>query len=338
MCCGFRLLLGVGIIGASAVATQAGDDRDAPSGLVAKPDLFATLVNPPCSHCKDEAARRGGELRTDDRVGAWIRGKYQGGAIPLRFFLVPYRVISDTYGVFVYDADAGFVRGFEPSLDFTFYGFHKGIMVIRYKDGTLYSALSGRGLAGPNKHRTLKPVATLTTDWGPWLEAYPDTVAYHMFPKYTPLALPTTATRASRESRTTPDRRLDGDTRVLGLALGDHARAYPLDPSDKTIRLQHDTVAGRDVNILWYGPTGTAVAFASRTDGPDSRRLTLSIDPDHPAAPILDRETASHWDFTGRAVAGPQKGRTLEWLPGVACRWFAWAAEYPDTVVKRPAH
>jgi len=39
-------------------------------------------------------------------------GKYDGGAIPYRWFLVPYRVISDTYGVFVYDADADFVRGY----------------------------------------------------------------------------------------------------------------------------------------------------------------------------------------------------------------------------------
>ena len=49
---------------------------------------------------------------------AWIRGKYDGGAIPYRWFLVPYRVISDTYGVFVYDADADFVRGWPASLDY----------------------------------------------------------------------------------------------------------------------------------------------------------------------------------------------------------------------------
>ena len=38
------------------------------------------------------------------------------------FFLNPYRVISDTYGVFVYDPEAGYTRGFAPSLDFTFHG------------------------------------------------------------------------------------------------------------------------------------------------------------------------------------------------------------------------
>ena len=99
---------------------------------IVKPDFFKTLVNPECSHCVDESKRCGGELRDDDRVLAWIRGKYDGGAVPFRFFLVPYRVISDTYGVWVYDADAGFLRGYEPSLDFTFYGWRSGIMVIRH--------------------------------------------------------------------------------------------------------------------------------------------------------------------------------------------------------------
>src|SRR5262247_1571833 len=86
--------------------------------VVARPDGFQTLVNPNCSHCRDEAKRRAGELRDDDRVLCWIRGYSDGGAIPYRFFLNPYRVISDTYGVFVYDPDAGFARGFEKSLDF----------------------------------------------------------------------------------------------------------------------------------------------------------------------------------------------------------------------------
>src|SRR5436190_19650216 len=79
--------------------------------LLEKPGAFETLVNPNCSHCVDEAKRRANELQKGDRVLAWIRGKYDGGAIPVRFFLAPYRVISDTYGVFVYDPDAGFMRG-----------------------------------------------------------------------------------------------------------------------------------------------------------------------------------------------------------------------------------
>src|SRR5690348_1696173 len=158
--------------------------------LLFRPELFETLVNPNCSHCVDEAKRRASELRGDDRVLAWTRGKYEGGAVPWRFFLVPYRVISDTYGVFVYDADAGFVRGYEPSLDFRFHGWRNGVMVIRHKDGTLYSALSGRAFDGPRKGERLKPIATLETDWGYWSKVYPGSVAYHMFDKYQPHELP----------------------------------------------------------------------------------------------------------------------------------------------------
>src|SRR6476646_9391213 len=39
--------------------------------LIVKPDAFETLVNPNCSHCKDEAKRRADELRADDRVLCW---------------------------------------------------------------------------------------------------------------------------------------------------------------------------------------------------------------------------------------------------------------------------
>ena len=149
--------------------------------LVEQPGALPTLVNPNCSHCRDEAKRRAGELRGDDRVLCWVRGKYDGGAIPYRFFLNPYRVISDTYGVFVHDADAGFARGFAPSLDFTFLGWRNGVMVMRHKDGTLYSCLSGRAFAGPKKGTRLEPIPTLVSDWGFWLERYPGTVAYISF-------------------------------------------------------------------------------------------------------------------------------------------------------------
>jgi hypothetical protein len=69
------------------------------------------LVNPNCAHCIEETKRRAGEPTSDNHVLVWIRGKYDGGAIPHCFFLMLYRVTSDTYVVFVFDQDAGFSRG-----------------------------------------------------------------------------------------------------------------------------------------------------------------------------------------------------------------------------------
>src|SRR5438132_5092358 len=165
--------------------------------VIAEPDTFKTLVNPQCSHCRDEAKRRAADLKDDDRVLCWIRGYSDGGAIPYRFFLSQYRVISDTYGVFVHDPDAGFARGFAPSLDFKFHGWRNGVMVIEHKDGTLYSALSGQAFAGPKKGTRLKPVPAIQSNWGWWLKRYPDTVAYHLYAKYKPEAAPAKPNAAS---------------------------------------------------------------------------------------------------------------------------------------------
>src|SRR5205823_5116773 len=144
--------------------------------VIARPDAYPTLVNPACSHCRDEANRRARELRPDDRVLCWARGYSDGGAIPIRFFLSRYRVISDSYGVFVYDPEAGYARGFAPSYEFRFHGWRNGIMVMKHRDGTLYSCLSGAAFEGPKKGTRLKAVPTLESDWGPWLEQYPNAV------------------------------------------------------------------------------------------------------------------------------------------------------------------
>ncbi len=323
-----------------ASAAPAADESAPRPLLLAAPEAFPTLVNPNCSHCRDEAKRRAGELRPDDRVLCWVRdtkGKYDGGAIPIRFFLATYRVISDTYGVFVYDPDAGFARGFAPSLDFTFHGWRNGVVVLRHKDGTLYSGLSGVAFDGPRKGSRLQPVATLVSDWGYWLHEYPGSVAYHMYDKYKAADDPARPSAGSRQTRPPADPRLPAEELVLGVAEGKEARAYPL-AALKKAGLVRDRVGGRDCVVLWYGPTNTAAAYEPlaspprKEDGP-ARTVTLAADTKDEGAPWVDRETGSRWDVTGRAVAGKLKGWTLAWLDGTQVKWFAWAGEHPATSV-----
>jgi hypothetical protein len=302
-----------------------------------RPDAFQTLVNPQCSHCRDEARRRADDLRADDRVLCWTRGYSDGGAIPLRFFLAPYRVISDSYGVFVYDPDAGFARGFAPSYDFRFHGWRNGVMVMRHKDGTLYSCLTGLAFDGPKKGERLRPVPTLMSDWGYWLRRYPQNVAYHMFDKYQPVPLPVKANEDSARSRGRPDPRLPAEANVLGVTVAGAARAYPLEAVEKA-GLVRDSLGSQDVVVLWHGATRTAAAYRPvaeppKKDSTSSRPVTLARDNKDKDAPFVDRETGSRWDVAGRAVAGALTGWTLEWLDGTQAKWFAWAAEYPQTTI-----
>ncbi len=341
-----RLCIFVLAVAGLAAAVFGGDEKDRPKSesaaktaaidrLLARPDAFETLVNPDCSHCVDEAKRRADELVSTDRVLAWVRGNYDGGGIPLRFFLVPYRVISDTYGVFVYDAEAGFVRGYEPSLEFKFYGWRNGVMVMQHKDGTLFSTLSGRAFDGPRKGEQLKPVPTIETDWGYWSKAYPGSVAYHMFEKYQPQEVPTGENADSVGTRLSPDDRLPTDAFVLGLALGDHSKAYPLE-SLRQATIVTDRVGDTDLVALWYEPTGTAAVYETVTDGESPQAVSLKVADAGAAGPFVDEKSGSHFSIEGRALDGPLAGQTLKWLPGVQCRWFAWSAEFPQTQMHSP--
>lgn len=306
--------------------------------LLAVPDAFRTLVNPNCSHCVDEAKARAGELRQDDPILAWTRGKYDGGAIPIRFFLNPYRVISDTYGVFVFDPDAGFARGYEPSLDFTFYGWRNGILVIRHKDGTLFSTLSGQAFDGPRKGERLKPIATVTTNWGYWNKSYPGSVAYRMFEKYQPIELPDAENADSKRTRAPADSRLPALAEVLGVSLEGVQKAYPLASLPKDGGVLHDTLAAQEIMILWQPNTRTAAAYAPLLDESEQRpTIELEFDVTESQTPFIDRKHDSRFGVEGRAGSGALKGKALKWIDSVQCRWFAWAAEYPETLLTKQA-
>lgn len=356
------LTLALFVLPLMAGAGLAGDPLAGPP-VVARPGLFDTLVNPACSHCRDEAKRRAADLKPGDRVLAWTRGYSDGGAVPFRFFLNAYRVISDSYGVFVSDPDAGYARGFAPSYDFRFHGWRNGVMAMRHKDGTLYSCLTGLAFDGPKKGTRLAPVPTVVSDWGWWLGKYPDAVAYRMSDKYRPVDLPAGENPDSVKSRGKPDPRLPATDEVLGVWTGTSARAYPVAALEKR-GFVADDVDGQPLAVLWEPATRTAAAYrpvaspprkykapepdesgASKPDagapaagGGPPRKVTIGLAPEKSAGRFRDAETQSLWDVAGRCVAGELKGYTLEWADGVQVKWFAWAAEYPaGSVYAAPA-
>jgi hypothetical protein len=321
----------------TAGAARAADPPGEPAVIV-KPDAFQTLLHPNCSHCVVEAKRRQQDLRADDRVLCWMQvatdGYVNDGAIPIRFFLNTYRVLTDGWGVFVYDPDAGYARGFSPDGGpYRFHGWRNGVMVMRADDGTVFSCLTGVAVEGPRKGTRLEPRPTLVSDWGFWNRRYPQAVAYMMYDKYKPTDLPTTLNEDSRKSRGAADGRLPADTMVLGVWDGRHARAYPLDALEKA-GVIHETADGQPRLVLWYGPTRTAAAYrqpfgTSGLKGDAGWIFSIDHSSDE-AAPFVDQRLGLHWDITGRPREG---GPRLSWLDSVQVKWFAWAAEHPDTSI-----
>ena len=95
----------------------------------------------------------------------------------------------------------------------------------------------------------------------------------------------------------------------------------------------HDSADGQPRLVLWYGPTRTAAAYRQPwgTSGLEGDAgWIFSVESKAEAAPFVDKRTGLHSDITGRAVEG---GPRLVWLDSVQVKWFAWAAEYPETSI-----
>jgi hypothetical protein len=321
------------LLAAMAACFAAIDAAAEADDVLARPGQFKQLTEPPCSYCSTQ--HRKGLIRANDPVVAWVRGAHNGGAIPLRHFLAAPRVINDTYGLFFYDPDGGYVSAFQKDYGYEFHGWRKGVMVVKGPDGTLWSALSGRGLSGPQQGRRLERLPSLTTQWAYWLMLHPESTAYDLFDgqRYPMAELPAQLSPEARQTMGQVNARLDPRHLVLGVDLGARGKAFPLDPAAERA-CWTDTVAGTDVAVLWYGPTQTAAAYQRSLNG---QTLTLFADEISPeSAPFKDKETGTRWTIAGRAIDGPLRGQELQWVPSVQCRWYAWAAEFPETELHQP--
>jgi hypothetical protein len=311
-----------------AAAAQGADDT-----ILAQPGKFHQLTEPPCSYCANQ--QRKGFIRTDDPVIAWVRGAHNGGAIPLRHFLSGPRVINDTYGLFFYDPDGGYVSAFRKDYGYDFYGWRRGVMVVKGRDGTLWSALTGCAFEGPQAGHCLERLPSFPTQWGYWLMLHPESTAYDLFDgkRYPVTELPSSMTAEAKQSMGSPDSRLQPLQPILGIELDSAGKAFPLDEStERACWLDH--VGDKDIAVLWYGPTRSAIAY-NRQLG--DRLLTLYADSISPeTAPFKDKETGTRWTLAGRGIDGPLRGQELNWVRSVQCRWYAWASEYPKTSVYSP--
>ncbi len=295
-----------------------------------QPGQFEALTEPPCSYCSTQ--HRKGLIRDQDRVLAWLRASHNGGAVPLRHFLAGPRVINDTYGLFFYDPDGGYVAAYGKDYGYEPYGWRNGVMVVRGKDGTLWSALTGMAFDGPQKGQRLTRIPNMMTNWSHWIMLHPESTAYDLFDgkTYKATALPTQMSDEAKRSMGEVDGRLKPQANVLGIEFQTANKAYRLDQLPERACLL-DKVDDREVAVFWYGPTQTAVAFSRRLGDQTLTLFADSISPE--SAPFKDKETGSRWTLAGRAVDGPLRGKELDWVNSIQCHWYAWVAEYPETLL-----
>ena len=126
----------------------------------------------------------------------------------------------------------------------------------------------------------------------------------------------------------------DGEP-VVGVAIGDEARAYPLRILDWH-ELVNDRLGGVPFALVYCTLSGSAVAYDARRDGAEPFLFSTSGLLHRSNKLMLDRGTRTLWSqLTGRAVLGPlaAEDRALAPLPAVVTSWQAWRKRHPDTTV-----
>ena len=66
----------------------------------------------------------------------------------------------------------------------------------------------------------------------------------------------------------------------------------------------------------------------------DGKTLEFFVKPD--SKEIVDAQTASVWDFSGKALSGESAGRQLKKIAALKDYWFDWKTYHPETQLYTP--
>jgi hypothetical protein len=141
------------------------------------------------------------------------------------------------------------------------------------------------------------------------------------------------------------DPRLAPATRVLGVAVGDEAVAFPYGGLRKAgggrMAAVNEEVGGEPVLVVWKPGTLSALdeetiensrdvgAVAGFSRQVADRILTFEVRDGE----LVDRETGTTWNVLGKAVEGPLAGQELPGVAALDSFWFDWAAFHPETEI-----
>lgn len=240
------------------------------------------------------------------------------------------------------------VRGVEVTFGTSGKLYASNLVMYDRATESLWTQLDGRAVAGVLTGERLTMVSSPLLAWSDFKATYPEGKVLSRETGYV-RRYGTNPYYGYDDQGTRPflfrgdfDPRAVPKQRVVAIALEGEAAAWTLQAvtdDQAGAAVTPGMVGGRQVVIFWKAGQSSALEGNSTSGGRDvgsvgvfdpiveGRALTFRVEGDR----IIDRETGSAWDVTGRAVAGPLAGTQLTRIPHFDTFWFAWAAFYPDS-------
>ena len=201
--------------------------------------------------------------------------------------------------------------------------------------GSWWQQVTGEAIYGPLKGQKLRPFFHDELTFAIWKNEKPDgrvlrpDESLSRAGKYAPADWEERMAKVPVTTSATLDNALEPRALVIGVTINNASRAYPFDALLKQSPIV-DELAGAPIIILLGDDKKSVRAFERTVDG---RKLELLQKPNLMPLRLVDAETASEWDFSGKAVGGPLAGKQLKKIAVLNDYWFDWRSYNPQTTV-----
>ena len=201
--------------------------------------------------------------------------------------------------------------------------------------GSWWQQVTGEAIQGPLKGQRLRPVYHDELTFALWKREKPggrvlrpdEQIA--QAGKYYPANWEERMTKVPVTTAVAFDKSLEPRTLVIGLKVNSVSKAYPFDALVKQ-SLILDDVGSVPIFIVLGDDKRSVRAFERTVDG---RKLEFFVKPNSGPLIMVDAETGTEWDFTGKAIGGQLNGRQLKKISILNDYWFDWTTYNPRTTV-----
>jgi hypothetical protein len=171
---------------------------------------------------------------------------------------------------------------------------------------SIWSQPWGRAIRGPLLGVELFLLPSQLASWSSWQAEHPDTlVVVNDIDRFS--HFPAQTFRSNF---------------VIGLILGDEARAYPYEAVAAAV-VVNDYLG--NIPVVIWAANDSFYAYVRRVG-----EHTLTFRQEN--GELVDEETGSHWQIArGLATAGPLRGEGLQPVPSLSAFDWAWFDFYPDS-------